>query len=64
MTPLNLNGLTSQEAALRLKTYGANSLPQQPALSVFDIIQRTLREHNVCAVARCGGALSFCWRSW
>ena len=44
MTPLNLNGLTSQEAALRLKTYGANSLPQQPALSVFDIIQRTLRE--------------------
>ncbi|MFM9161952.1 MAG: cation-transporting P-type ATPase, partial [Methylocystis sp.] len=44
MTSLDLNGLSSQEAALRLKTYGENSLPQQPALSVLDIIQRTLRE--------------------
>ena len=44
MTSLDLNGLSSQEATLRLKTYGENSLPQQPALSVLDIIQRTLRE--------------------
>ena len=44
MTSLDLNGLSSQEAALRLKSYGENCLPQQPSLSVFDIIQRTLRE--------------------
>jgi Ca2+-transporting ATPase len=44
MTSFDLNGLSSQEATLRLKTYGENSLPQQPALSVLDIIQRTLRE--------------------
>ncbi|MFM8859015.1 MAG: cation-transporting P-type ATPase, partial [Methylocystis sp.] len=40
----NLDGLSSQEAALRLKNYGANSLPRRQALGVFDIIQRTLRE--------------------
>ena len=44
MIPHNLNGLSSQEAASRLKNYGANSLPHQQALGVFDIIQRTLRE--------------------
>ena len=44
MIPDNLNGLSSQEAASRLKNYGANSLPHQQALGVFDIIQRTLRE--------------------
>lgn len=44
MIPHNLNGLSSQEAALRLKNYRANSLPNQQALGVFDIIQRTLQE--------------------
>jgi magnesium-transporting ATPase (P-type) len=44
MTRTSFHGLTSEEAAERLRRYGPNALPRDEGPSVFDIIVRTLRE--------------------